>query len=313
MRADKNKKNRALIEHDYQLIKTAADKAAAEVLACRQDMDEQGKANDTLFVHVGESHFSPAEYIFHILLLERLKAGPGTKITCGVELDHNYFETDCDEFKHVKGSLKYAYDACAHARDHFDGGGASNGRKLFFDYLAAQAQDKIIRPVFNDAACTVFDEIDIGDKLTRSIMRKHGGIVKPFTDTTGREGIYIRNRVMTDMLADVSIEHGSRIALQFCGVYHVAGGANTYAEESLSALRMAKNTSFLNIFLCDLPDEVLECDTQHFVLGTEFPQREADNGRAKVNAVLGEDKYTPMPMTERQYVGVLKRYILPQI
>lgn len=313
MRADKNKKNRALIEHDYQLIKTAADKAAAEVLARRHDMDTQGKANDILFVHVGESHFSPAEYIFHILLLERLKAGAGAQITCGVELDHNYFERDCDEYKHVKGSLKYAYDACAHARDHLDGDGASNGRKLFFNYLAAQAQDKIIRPVFNDAACTVFDEIDISDSLTRSILRKHGGIVKPFTDTTEREGMYIRNRVMADMLEDVSVEHDSRIAIQFCGVYHVAGGASIYAEESLSALRMAQHASFLNIFLCNLPDEVLECYAQHFVLGAEFPQREADNGRAKVNAVLSDDKYAPMPMTERQYIGVLKRYLLPKI
>jgi hypothetical protein len=184
-----------LSEIDINAVRNIASEAAeilhsavhvaGRILSRRVAMDAAGKGDALLYVLAGETHLNPCEYLHHVLLLEALKQGADSQsaVICGVEVEHDYYEKDCFDGVPPKGSDKYLYNSFGYAADCYDGGGAAYGRKTLFTYLAQHKPSKSIMPIFNDASCSPFDELELSIK---------GSVI----DATEDDGMRIRNKVM---------------------------------------------------------------------------------------------------------------------
>tara|TARA_R110002126_G_scaffold13118_3_gene56846 strand:- start:376842 stop:377846 length:1005 start_codon:yes stop_codon:yes gene_type:complete len=282
-------------------ILQSAVKAAARILARRKAMNAAGLVAEPLYVLAGETHLNPCEYIHHILLLEALKQGGGA-IVSGVEVDHDYYEKESASSVAQKGSDRYLYDSFDFAADCYDAGGAAYGRKTLFSYLANQKRGKSIVPIFNDASCSPFDELELDDEYARaavkdlSINPKHVDVVSP-------EGLEIRNKVMLDITTQLAAKRQRNIIYQLAGFYHVGGSAENVPEASMSAMLDKAQRQHFNIYTARKPQGAYTPQCGEDIICHDIPVYEAFRRNA-LKLMVDDDtgEYIRVPEREKEFV-----------
>tara|TARA_R110002124_G_scaffold64985_2_gene178015 strand:- start:847108 stop:848046 length:939 start_codon:yes stop_codon:yes gene_type:complete len=235
------------------------------IAAKRQSLDTQGRRDEPLIVLIGETHLNPLEYLHHVVLMELLKDHDGGVVSA-LELDHDYLEKEgMEDYIYNQAPLSYWYDSAEFAFANFEAPEAVYSRKILFNYLAHQRIDQKIKPLFNDASCNAFDEIELQDSATKELVDALG-VEDDFISTVLPLGMKIRNHFMVNTLDRFVQRYSPRIALQFAGFKHLAGDNEYRVEDSLTALFNERGAEVLNIDLspCSnnrVADENIEVST----------------------------------------------------
>lgn len=260
-------------------------------------LDTQGRIDEPLIVLIGETHLNPLEYLHHIVLMELLKDHE-SDIVSAIEIDHDYLEKEGQEdYIYNQAPLAYWYDSAEFALANFCTPQAEYSRKILFNYLAHQRMDQKIKPLFNDASCNEFDEIELRDIATKQLVDELG-IEESFIPTMLPLGVKIRNHFMANTLENFVDLHRPRIALQFAGYTHLAGDDEFRAEDSLTAVFNKKKVDVLNIYLAPCPDNTLAAADKHITPLMNY--QSVTNANVKL---VGDNNELDMGVNEKAFAA----------
>jgi|GEM_PF-5430692 len=279
-------------------ILRSAVSVAKAILSRRHEMDTTQRASQPLYVLAGETHYNPCEYLHHILVMEAIKQG-GTKLACGVEAEHDFYETDSFDPTPKKGSDKYLYNSFDFACDFYDGGGAAYSRKVLFSYLAGQKRSKAIAPIFNDAACNPFDELVLDDIYTRKALKSLSFKAKDAIFATDSAGIMVRNQVMLEMVSNAAHLRKLNVIFQVAGCYHLGGGGGADARASMSAILDQAQMAHFNIYSGAKPRGAYQPQYGEDIVCQAIGDYEA-SGKGSIKLILDEAKGEYIRLAERE-------------
>lgn len=275
-----------LIDRDAAAILKSAVKTTKEILKRRDDLDRQGKQDQTLYVMAGEFHDRPAHQLHHLLVLQGLREAD-EKVVTGIEragnsVDDRFIQDYLLNIAKVDPK-DVPKQAQLYKNDPFFRGVVDmvyslhepiiyanySSYTLNFNLLRMHAQsNKDFMALRTDAARVGNDYLDVSDPVTANIMQKSVNKVKRNMKLVSQEGMYVRNVHMAKRLHDVARAYKARIAVQLCGQAHVNGDhASSHQKEGLCEIFKNSSEPVIGVFLGPRvdsgqglkPHEVIEC------------------------------------------------------
>lgn len=212
---------------EAETIVTSAKRCADAILARREELDRQGRADEPLVVLLGEHHNRPAHYVHHLAVIDRL-LDKTKDIAVLTEMPHN----SAPKLFRKKTSHK---DDDSHARlkEKDRRGELSLKSALAWkvmplgNHSTAMLFHALLRrnvPIcFSDTAKTPADEIDSSDPSTARSLKACFGKAAGTLPSTKRAGMYVRNHHMLRKIAEFAEETKARIIVQRVGNSHLMG------------------------------------------------------------------------------------------
>jgi hypothetical protein len=219
------------------------------------EMDQQGRADECLFIMVGEGHFFCAHPIVHMEVLKNI-SNKETKVVAGYEFSHNHKNADASGHPH--GDVAASLQECSDEISTY----AFVSQHCLRDEFCRLYADKKLNIIFNDAA---MDYVTEGNKLTGDMtLSPHDEYVQLAYDAYyklekckqlkvddilahGDPVVSIRNHVLYNKMVGFTQEFNPRIAYQHAGAGHLLHRESDTKNHGLPALYQRAGYAVLSI------------------------------------------------------------------
>lgn len=221
-------------------ILSSAVKTVKTILKKREELDQQGQKDQTLYVMKGEVHNRPAHMLHHMLVLKGLYEA-GEKVFTGIELPADRVDDaflDAYLKKYAKAddktlpALRDIYRKQAYFRGSVDLFMNLSAQYTYADYAQKTLTYNLLKMHvdgqgqflgMNTDASRKGDNLNASDPKVADLMNRAFKKIDHNMSLVEREGMMLRNRHMAERLYSVAQKHKSRIAVQLCGMAHVNG------------------------------------------------------------------------------------------
>lgn len=205
-----------------------AGESAAVILKKREEMDRDGRKDDTLVIVAGENHSYLYNHLYHMLTLQIVQRQERS-VCIGYECEHDVLDKMRKEKNRTEGVLPAVHDPMGHLVLK----AMASVPTMYVPHLTTLMSRFFIEkgfPVFmGDASYATNKNALILDPANSvSTRRSIGNTFSNFTsmdqiDGTSREGWQIREDHMAQSIVDYANGHKPRIIYQKTGNGHVPG------------------------------------------------------------------------------------------
>jgi hypothetical protein len=239
-------------EESFEDVRLSADSALAQISAKRAALDKAGRANETLFVLLGEEHTTLSHKLHHLALLERIRQN-FEGVVLSFEMPHDYAYQDNAHYitrsKHKFSQSQHGEANLKSTIEKFTPIFACYASEVLNKYSLSAAQSGAFHCAYTDASWRLSDyQLNISD-LSTLFSIKACGYDAGTIDYCTPEGTHVRNHHMHKSLTRFARDNKSRIAIQICGGAHVNGIEGEHSHtKGLAALFRAKAQPFVASF-----------------------------------------------------------------
>ncbi|MAH06436.1 MAG: hypothetical protein ACTHPO_12150 [Alphaproteobacteria bacterium] len=303
-----------LIDEDAAEILSNAVHAVKAIMDRRQQMDLDGKNDETLFVLAGEKHDKPAHHLFNMLVINGLVQAQEKPLITH-ELPHDFL------IKELKKKYSEAYEKAnkdpaalgalqlvflAHTRSLLD---APYTREIFYKNLMSLLVDKQIYSAFNDLPHQEYTTSDnpLLAHYLKDVSEQKDNVT--LYDKLISRNVPYRNYYMQNVATKLSAEKNARITYQLCGVAHIDGAGVCDSKHGLISLFERSSSAVFPMYLstdgteldnCDSLKMSLPCKSAYYSPSTGQPFRlslQALARKPELNSRVKEESYTDRILT----------------
>jgi hypothetical protein len=236
-------------EESFEDVRLSADNALAQISVKRAALDKAGRADETLFVLLGEDHTALSHKLHHLALLERVRQN-FEAVVLSFEMPHDYAYQDnthyITRYKHKFSQSQHGEFNLKRTIEKFTPIFARYASDVLNKYSLSGARSGAFKCAYTDASWRFSDyQLNTSDLSTLFSIKACGYDADTIHYGTS-EAVYVRNHHMRKSLTRLARDNKARIAIQICGAAHVNGLVGQYGQtKSLAALFLAKSQPFL--------------------------------------------------------------------
>jgi hypothetical protein len=233
----------------FEDVRLSADSSLAQITAKREALDRAGRADETLFIFLGEKHATLSHKLHHLALLERVRQN-FQDVVLSFEMPHDYAYQDNSYYitrcKHKFSLSQHGETNLKSTIENFTSFYACYASDVLNKYSLSAAKSGAFKCAYTDASWRFSDYQLNTSGLSTLFSIKACGYDADTIDYRTSEGVHVRNHHMHKSLTRLARDNKARIVIQICGAAHVNGLAGQYGQtKSLAALFLAKSQPFL--------------------------------------------------------------------